>query len=150
MSLIRVTKEFTFEMAHALWNYDGSCSNIHGHSYHLSVTVIGLPSNNQDDPKNGMVVDFGHLKKLVQSTIIQQFDHALLVSDNTSLPENLNKHQMFSKLNYVPFQPTCENLLSFIAKTLIPLMPDGMQLHSLKLRETATSYAEWYASDNTN
>ena len=41
MGKIRVTKEFDFEMAHALWNYDGACRNIHGHSYRLFVTIIG-------------------------------------------------------------------------------------------------------------
>ena len=41
MAIIRVTKEFRFEMAHALWNYDGPCSNVHGHSYILYVTFQG-------------------------------------------------------------------------------------------------------------
>jgi 6-pyruvoyltetrahydropterin/6-carboxytetrahydropterin synthase len=41
MNKIRVTKEFTFEMAHALKDYKGKCENIHGHTYHLVVTIIG-------------------------------------------------------------------------------------------------------------
>ena len=44
MTKIRITREFTFEMAHALWNYDGPCRNIHGHSYKLYVTVFGNTS----------------------------------------------------------------------------------------------------------
>ena len=36
MKKIRITKVFSFEMAHALINYDGPCKNIHGHSYKLS------------------------------------------------------------------------------------------------------------------
>ncbi|MBP7509547.1 MAG: 6-carboxytetrahydropterin synthase, partial [Prolixibacteraceae bacterium] len=43
MAKIRVTKYYDFEMAHALWNYDGLCKNIHGHSYKLHITVIGEP-----------------------------------------------------------------------------------------------------------
>ena len=58
MSVIRVTKEFTFEAAHALYNYDGQCSNIHGHSYRLFVTVKGSPVSDINHPKNGMVMDF--------------------------------------------------------------------------------------------
>jgi 6-pyruvoyltetrahydropterin/6-carboxytetrahydropterin synthase len=54
MNKIRVSKEFHFEMAHALWNYDGPCKNIHGHSYKLIVTVIGTPLNDPNNPKNGM------------------------------------------------------------------------------------------------
>jgi len=63
MSKIRITKEFRFEMAHALLGYDGMCSNIHGHSYQLSVTLIGETLNNTSDPKNGMVMDFGDMKE---------------------------------------------------------------------------------------
>ncbi|HQH18564.1 MAG TPA: 6-carboxytetrahydropterin synthase, partial [Bacteroidales bacterium] len=58
MAVIRITKEFKFEMAHALWGYDGPCKNIHGHSYYLYVTIIGSPINNPQSPKNGMVIDY--------------------------------------------------------------------------------------------
>ncbi|MBN2173471.1 MAG: 6-carboxytetrahydropterin synthase, partial [Bacteroidales bacterium] len=53
MVKIRVTKEFTFEMAHALLGYDGSCKYVHGHSYGLSVTVIGKPITDDSNPKLG-------------------------------------------------------------------------------------------------
>ena len=42
-SVIRVTKEFSSEMSHVLWNYDGPCRNVHGHSYRLFVTISGVP-----------------------------------------------------------------------------------------------------------
>jgi 6-pyruvoyltetrahydropterin/6-carboxytetrahydropterin synthase len=51
MAKIRLTKEFNFEMAHALWNYDGLCKNIHGHSYKLLVTVIGEAITDKKNPK---------------------------------------------------------------------------------------------------
>lgn len=76
MALIRVTKEFRFEMAHALWNYDGPCRNVHGHSYILYVTLAGEPVNDPDHPRNGMVIDFGDLKKIVRENIVDRFDHA--------------------------------------------------------------------------
>jgi 6-pyruvoyltetrahydropterin/6-carboxytetrahydropterin synthase len=66
MTKIRVTKFYDFEMAHALWNYDGLCKNIHGHTYKLYVTVMGVPCNDSDDQKNGMVIDFGDLKRIVK------------------------------------------------------------------------------------
>src|SRR6056297_1265762 len=56
MNKVRVTKEFTFEMAHALWNYDGACKNIHGHSYRLFVTIKGEPIRDEDNVKYGMVM----------------------------------------------------------------------------------------------
>ena len=66
MNQIRVTKEFRFEAAHALKGYDGPCRNIHGHSYELSGTVTGTPVTDRQSTKQGMVVDFGDLKKLVK------------------------------------------------------------------------------------
>lgn len=60
MSRIRVTKEFSFEMAHMLEGYDGPCSEIHGHSYRLFVTVAGTPCSDPQNPKYGMVIDFAY------------------------------------------------------------------------------------------
>ncbi len=79
MAVVRVTKEFSFEMAHALSGYDGLCREIHGHSYRLFVTVKGTPSGNQADPKFGMVMDFGELKKTVNRLIVDRYDHTLLI-----------------------------------------------------------------------
>jgi len=148
MTKIRVTKEFSFEMAHALWNYDGPCSNIHGHSYTLFVTLIGEPIKNNKDPKYGMVVDFGDIKKMVKSTIIDKFDHALVISSEAA-KNDMQSGQMFNKLKIVDFQPTCENFLAFFVEQIQPQLPENLKLYSLKLRETATAYAEWYADDNT-
>jgi 6-pyruvoyltetrahydropterin/6-carboxytetrahydropterin synthase len=63
MSKIRITKQFSFETGHALYGYDGKCKNVHGHSYKLSVTVIGSPISDSNNVKYGMVIDFGDLKK---------------------------------------------------------------------------------------
>ena len=66
MSNIRITKQFNFETGHALYGYDGKCTNVHGHSYKLSVTVIGKPIEDTCNVKYGMVIDFGDLKKIVK------------------------------------------------------------------------------------
>lgn len=148
MAKIRVTKEFSFEMAHALWNYDGSCSNIHGHSYKLFVTLIGEPIIDKRNPKYGMVVDFSDIKKLVKSRVIDEFDHALVISSDADTDTLKSTQQMFNRLKVVDFQPTCENLLVHLAEVINQKLPDSLMLHSLKLRETGSSYAEWYADDN--
>jgi len=148
MSKIRVTKEFNFEMAHALWNYDGACKNIHGHSYRLFVTIIGNPIEDPSNPKYGMVMDFKDLKAVVKEEIVDLLDHALLVHKNAE-GESLNAvKKMYQKVHVFDFQPTCENLVAFSASKLIPLLPEGITLHSVKLYETATSFAEWFFEDN--
>jgi 6-pyruvoyltetrahydropterin/6-carboxytetrahydropterin synthase len=147
-SVIRVTKEFGFEMAHVLWNYDGPCRNVHGHSYRLFVTLTGVPSENTDDVKNGMVIDFSDLKRIIKKEIVSVFDHSVVVGRK----HDKEKIEMFTKLFgntvLVDYQPTCENLVSDFATRIKPFLPSGVKLYSLKLYETATSYAEWYADDN--
>lgn len=148
MAKIRLTKEFHFEMAHALWNYDGLCKNIHGHSYILFVTVIGKPIENKSNPKLGMVMDFGDLKKIVSEEIVDPLDHALVLSKDVPNIEQLNIPQMFERFFVTDYQPTCENMIADFADRIKARLPKEVQLHSLKLHETATSFAEWYASDN--
>ena len=149
MSIIRITKQFTFEMAHALSGYDGLCRNIHGHSYHFDVTVKGVPNKDQNSPKQGMLIDFKDLKKIVNEEIIIPLDHALLLNHTTDaeLIQTLQKN--YNKIVLVPFQPTTENLLAEFAQRLQKKLPSQVQLFSMKLRETDRSFAEWYAEDNS-
>jgi 6-pyruvoyltetrahydropterin/6-carboxytetrahydropterin synthase len=148
MTLIRITKEFRFEAAHALKGYDGPCKNIHGHSYELSVTITGMPVSAKGSPKNGMVMDFGEVKKIIKKSVIDPFDHALILS--SGYPEDVIKGsgEPFSNMIIVDYQPTSENLLIDFASRISNLLPSTVRLHSLRLRETATSYAEWFAEDN--
>jgi 6-pyruvoyltetrahydropterin/6-carboxytetrahydropterin synthase len=147
MAAIRITKEFKFEMAHALMNYNGPCRNIHGHSYYLYVTLIGEPTPQHGASESGMVMDFGQLKKIVRESIVDELDHALLLNDKTPA-EEIAALKNFNKVVLVPFQPTCENLLVDFAARIKPLLPAHVKLYSMKLCETVTSFAEWYASDN--
>lgn len=149
MAKIRLTKEFSFEMAHALFGYDGACSQIHGHSYRLFVTIIGEPLDDNNDPKNGMVMDFGVIKGVVNKNLIDKYDHSLVIrrtEDNDQLLTALK--QNFEKIEIVDYQPTCENMISRFASILQLELPNRVKLHSLKMHETATSYAEWFAEDN--
>ena len=148
MAKIRVTKRFHFEMAHTLYEYDGLCRNIHGHSYNLEVTLLGEPGNRPGHPKDGMVMDFSELKDLVKSRIVSRFDHALMV--NRQIPDeqkNLLK-KTTDRLIEVEFQPTSENIATYIAQILQQHLPAGVTLFSIRLYETVTSFAEWFASDN--
>ena len=148
MVKIRITKIFNFEMAHALWNYNGACRNIHGHSYNLFVTVIGEIVNDKNNPKCGMAIDFADLKKIVNEHIVNKFDHALVISSEAPYENLLKTEQMFDKVEIFAHQPTCENLVIEIAERIKKHLPDNIKLYSIKLAETATSYAEWYAEDN--
>lgn len=148
MNRIRVTKEFRFEAAHALKGYDGPCRNVHGHSYELSVTVTGTPILDETSAKLGMVMDFGDLKRLIKQEIIDQFDHALILHASIATEKLPGLGEPFSKVLLVPYQPTSENFLIDFAARIQRIIPSSVFLHSLRLRETATSYAEWFYDDN--
>lgn len=149
MSNIRITKQFSFETGHALYGYDGKCKNVHGHSYKLFVTVIGKPITDTNHVKLGMVIDFTDLKKIVREEIVDLFDHATVFNKNTPHVELANElKQRGHHVILVDYQPTSENMVIDFASKIKSRLPLGIELHSLKLQETESSFAEWFATEN--
>lgn len=149
MTKIRITKQFSFETGHALFGYDGKCKNVHGHSYKLFVTVIGTPIEDKDNVKYGMVIDFTDLKKIVKEEVVDVFDHATVFNKNTphiELAKELKDRGHHVIL--VDYQPTSEKMVIDFMRKISVRLPDNIKLFSLRLQETDSSYAEWYASDN--
>ena len=149
MPKIRITKQFSFETGHALYGHDGKCKIIHGHSYRLNVTLFGTPIMDESSPKFGMIMDFSDLKKIVKETVVNPFDHSTIFNKNTphsKLAKDLKSSG--HKVVLVNYQPTSEMLVIDFAERIKKRLPANVRLHALKLRETASCYAEWYASDN--
>lgn len=119
--IVRIGKEFTFDSAHNLLDYDGACSRLHGHTYHLTVTLLG-------QLEKGMVVDFKKLKSIVNLNVINKLDHRYL---NEIMEEN----------------PTAENLAIKIYNILDTCIHKEFRgrvvLESIKLYETPDSYVEY-------
>lgn len=111
--LTSVTCRFSFEAAHHLSWHPGRCRNLHGHSYRLDVTVSGPLDH------NGVVIDFDHLRAIVEREVVGPWDHC--------------------DLNQVIDNPTAE-LLAHRAWVL--LTDAGLALSSLRLWETDDSSAE--------
>lgn len=132
-----------------LEGYDGLCREIHGHSYRLFVTVKGEPESDSSSPKLGMVMDFGDLKRIVNEQIVGRLDHSFMMRNTLAAEDILNQlSYRFAKIVLTDYQPTCENMLSDFAERLLGALPENIELCSLRLHETASSYAEWHASDN--
>jgi len=149
MSNIRITKQFNFETGHALYGYDGKCRNVHGHSYKLSVTVLGTPIDDNTNVKYGMVIDFSDLKKIVKEEIVDQFDHATVFNKNTphvELAKELSDRGHHVIL--VDYQPTSEMMVIDFAERIKSRLAQDIHLFSIRLQETETSFAEWFASEN--
>jgi 6-pyruvoyltetrahydropterin/6-carboxytetrahydropterin synthase len=141
--MIQITKIFYFEMAHAITGYEGPCSQIHGHSYVLHVTISRSKENDDFIPSPGMLLDFKQLKAIVNAAIIRQLDHKLLLSKNF-----LKKRKgeiIGNNLVTWDVEPTAENMVIFMQSAITELLPEGIGLVSLKLYETRDSYAEWLA-----
>jgi len=124
MSKIRITKQFSFETGHALFGYDGKCRNVHGHSYKLSVTVIGSPIEEKGAVKLGMVIDFSDLKKIVKEEVVDVFDHATVFNKNTPhielAKELTNRGHAVILADY---QPTSENMVLDFADKIKARLP---------------------------
>ncbi|MFI3282231.1 MAG: 6-carboxytetrahydropterin synthase, partial [Rikenellaceae bacterium] len=111
--------------------------------------IMGEPNGDAHHPKYGMVMDFGELKKIVNEQIVSKLDHAFVMRrspQSQKVKENMTG--VFSNIILVDYQPTCENMLCDFAQLIMSQLPSGVELFSLKLHETATSFAEWYAADN--
>jgi len=139
--MLQITKIFRFEMAHAIHNYTGRCKNIHGHSYELHVTVASVDHDKNHIAGTGFIMDFKELKQLVNATVINKFDHKLLLSGEyiQSNPSLANQ----DNLCVWEAEPTAENLLIYIRQNIQQGLPPDIQLVKLKLYETNDSYAEW-------
>lgn len=130
-------------MAHALFGHEGQCKNIHGHTYQLEVTVAGIPKNKLGYTDDGMVMDFGELKKIVNKLIMIELDHALVLNKNAPYANDTSFLNQFEKVVILPFQPTCENLVLYFLHKLQYQFSKGIELYSIRLDETPTSYAVW-------
>ena len=141
---MRITKEYQFEAAHALDHHSGKCHDIHGHSYHLKFTCIGKLITKKGSPDEGMVADFALLSKTVRSRIEPEFDHRLILN----IDSRFKGIELYNaRIRYVNYQPTCENILREILEILTNALPNLIIEYGF-LRETPTSYAECYKSDN--
>lgn len=118
---VMVSKEFTFDAAHHLYDYDGKCKALHGHTYHLQLAVSGMLEN------RAMAVDFGDIKQIYKDHLEPYLDHRYL---NESLPY---------------MNTTAENMVYRIFKQLEQYLPKerDIRVEYVRLYETPTSYAEF-------
>lgn len=105
--MYRLKKTFRFEAAHYLPHHQGKCARLHGHSWVLHIYVEGRVLHDQGS-SSGMLVDFDHLKMVVQPLIEQRLDHHCL-NDTLPLPNPTSEaiatwvfHQLFQRFSELP------------------------------------------------
>lgn len=130
-------------MAHALVGYEGRCSRLHGHSYQLEVTVECGEKLCTEGSEEGMGIDFGAIKAIVEREIIEPYDHSLLLRRSEQTAEAVEVlSRTFEGVYALDWQPTSENILLHFASLLTPHIPQGIRLHTLRLHETENNCAE--------
>ena len=134
--MTKIARHFHWEMGHRLPFHTSGCANIHGHSYRMIVELEGSVD------ANGMVIDYGDMKKLVQP-VIDPLDHAFLCDDRDEVMRQFLEANHF-KFLVVPFFSTAENLTDYLLKEIWKRFDGLPNISGLKVRvhETEHSYAE--------
>ncbi|MDN4492775.1 6-carboxytetrahydropterin synthase QueD [Ureibacillus aquaedulcis] len=120
---VLVSKEFTFDAAHHLHNYEGKCKNLHGHTYRAILGISGYTD------ERGLVIDFSDIKEIWKQKIEIDLDHRYL---NETLPS---------------MNTTAENIVVWIYEKLSEALlqvqeANDLRVEFVRLYETPTSYAE--------
>lgn len=126
-----------FDSAHFLHGYNGKCANIHGHRWTLQVT-IAAEALQQGGEKDGMVIDFGDLKKAVRA-LADDWDHALIYQEDSLKAATIAalKDENF-RLIEVPFRPTAENMAKHFYEVL---KAQGLPVQKVLVYETPDNCA---------
>ncbi|MCJ7690025.1 MAG: 6-carboxytetrahydropterin synthase QueD [Clostridiaceae bacterium] len=135
--------EHSFDSAHFLSNYEGKCSNIHGHRWKIEVEIQSetLIKCGQLD---GMVIDFGDLKKDVKA-MVDSYDHALIIQDGSMRGTTLNcLNQDGFKVISLDFRPTAENFAAFFFELM---KNKGYHVKRTTVYETPTNSASYEESE---
>lgn len=105
-----------FDAAHKLDNYQGACSNIHGHRWDVEVIIKAKSLQ-----ANEMLIDFKELK-----SIINHLDHTLILRDCEENNE-LIKTVTFLGLKQllIGFKPTAENIAKYLQIMIQKASPDS-------------------------
>lgn len=96
---------FTFPAGHRLPLHTGKCKGLHGHTYRVEVK-ISAPLNRQ-----GMVADFGDVKRIVGDWIEEHLDHALILDASDPCVRAV---QSFAKVYLMDGQPTAERIAALL------------------------------------
>jgi 6-pyruvoyltetrahydropterin/6-carboxytetrahydropterin synthase len=143
---ISITRRLEFDSGHRIPNHDGQCRHLHGHRYAIEVTLTGSVAHNPGKADDGMVLDFGDIKRLTNQYVVEPWDHAFLVAkEDAGLVEYLNSIPNH-KTVVMERVPTVENLASAAFRVLQPVFEKAfegrLQLSSIRLYETPNCWAD--------
>lgn len=145
-----VSKGFSWEMAHFIHDDNSKCKNIHGHSFTLEISVAEIHTSYMNVVEynfpSDMIFHTGQLKALIQP-VIDAYDHCLLMKkcpETEKLAEFLKETFGIVRVQYLPSgkNPTMENMIEAFWEYTESVLPAGIGLVRMVLRETPTVWIE--------
>ena len=141
-----ITRRLEFDAGHRIPNHSGQCKHLHGHRYAIEVTLTGEITDSPGQPDDGMVLDFGDIKRLMNQYIVEPWDHAFLVAqedvDLVTFLNSLPNH----KTVVMEYVPTIENLANAAYVILAPVFAQAfsnrLKLSALRMYETPNCWAD--------
>jgi 6-pyruvoyltetrahydropterin/6-carboxytetrahydropterin synthase len=141
---MKITKEYSWEMAHLLLNHKGRCKNIHGHSYKAIFEIDSWVTRDAGASYDGMVIDYGDLTEFAE--VIDNLDHCFMVHEATE--EQANFREVYEKLRLdsnrlliVGFNPTAENIAEYIYNKVSKNINNTLFTLKVTVKETAGTSA---------
>jgi 6-pyruvoyltetrahydropterin/6-carboxytetrahydropterin synthase len=147
---ISITRRLEFDSGHRIPNHDGQCKHLHGHRYAIEVTLTGEVADHPGKADDGMVLDFGDIKRLTNQYVVEPWDHAFLVAKEdeglVAFLATLPNH----KTVVMEHVPTVENLANAAFAILQPVFSKSfggrLELSALRLYETPNCWADVHHS----
>ena len=143
---MRITRRLEFDAGHRIPDHASQCRHLHGHRYALEVTLSGDVIRADGSPVNGMVMDFGEVKAIAKTHVVDLWDHAFLVYRGDRAIADFLASLPGHKTVVLDLVPTAENLAALAFRILDPLYHDTygnhLRLERVRLFETPNCWAD--------
>ncbi len=141
--MIEVTKVVEWDMGHRVPNHANKCRFPHGHRYRLEVRLSGELNSQQGTSSEGMVFDFGDIKRVLVEKIHDVLDHSFMAYQHDTLLTHMHEqYPQEMQVLFVPFIPTAENIIIWCHEQLKSAFPSHVHISHLRLYETPNSWAD--------
>jgi 6-pyruvoyltetrahydropterin/6-carboxytetrahydropterin synthase len=143
---ISITRRLEFDAGHRIPHHDGQCRHLHGHRYAIELTVSGDVLEMPGAADDGMVLDFGDIKRLANEHLVSLWDHAFLVAKEDQAVVAFLASMPNHKTVILDRVPTVENLAHAAFVILEPIFAEAfhgrLRLSSIRLYETPNCWAD--------
>lgn len=140
--MIQITKIIEWDMGHRVPNHKSKCRNPHGHRYRMELTISGPLIDTDGNSSEGMVFDFGDIKRIMTERVHDILDHGFMIYENDwEMKDSLANDTW--KVIVVDFIPTAENISKWCYEQMKDEFPTGITIQRVRIFETPNSWADY-------